>query len=196
MVPAQALAVFSLYGLVPAELTAALEGRYDQLPHEAVTIVTSMFIHGGFFHIIGNMLYMWIFANNIEDAMGHFKFSLFYVLGGVFAAMFQYYCDTSSKIPMVGASGAISAVLGAYLVRFPRAKIISLFILWIVRIPAIIFLTFWFFVQLLSSSREGVAWYAHIGGFIFGLAYVLLFARKTGRPQKKNTRKRTTEPVR
>lgn len=196
MVPAQAQAVFSLYGLVPAELTAALEGRYDQLPHEAVTIVTSMFIHGGFLHIVGNMLYMWIFANNIEDAMGHTKFLLFYILGGVFAAMFQYYCDTASKIPMVGASGAISAVLGAYLVWFPRAKIISLFVLWIVRIPALIFLTFWFFVQVVSSSREGVAWYAHIGGFVFGLAAVLFFGRKKVRPQKKNTRKRPAEPVR
>jgi membrane associated rhomboid family serine protease len=148
-----------------------------------MTLFTSMFLHGGFLHLAGNMLYLWIFGNNIEDALGHLKFILFYVFAGLAAAVFQLLYDPSSTAPMIGASGAISGVLGAYLVLYPYARIKTLLIIFIffkiVELPAILLLTIWFFMQILyATSMEGVAWYAHIGGFIFGLLVVRLFVKK------------------
>lgn len=161
------------------------------LPEEAVsfpstlTLVTSMFLHGSWMHLLGNMLYLWIFGNNIEDAMGHTKFVVFYILSGILAALSHAMTDPSSQIPMVGASGAISAVLGAYLLLFPRAHVLVLLpAIGMTRVAAGIVLGIWFVTQLISggmnvgASGGGVAFFAHIGGFIAGMALIGFFKRK------------------
>jgi membrane associated rhomboid family serine protease len=172
------------YGLIPKELLLSMHGRFELLPYNVLTIFTSMFLHGGFFHLGGNMLYLWIFGNNIEDSTGHARFLFFYGVSGVAAALLQLIYDPSSNIPMIGASGAISGVLGAYLILFPYARIKTLVFIFIfittVELPAIVLLTIWFFMQLLFSGTEGVAWSAHIGGFLFGLIVIKLFT--LGRP--------------
>lgn len=155
-----------------------------------VTVFTSMFVHGGFLHIAGNLLYLWIFADNIEDVFGRGRFVLFYLLCGIGAAIAQVLPDPGSRIPMVGASGAISGVLGAYLLMFPRARVaVALPIgihLQLVRLPAITVLGIWFLLQLLSSllasqGEGGVAFRAHIGGFVAGLLLQPAFAaRRSG----------------
>tara|TARA_A100001015_G_C15015944_1_gene725515 strand:- start:957 stop:1673 length:717 start_codon:yes stop_codon:yes gene_type:complete len=158
-----------------------------------LTIFTSMFMHGGWLHFLGNMLYLWIFADNIEDKVGRKKFILFYLLSGIAAALTQYLGDTQSSIPMIGASGAIAGVLGAYIYFFPRAKVLVIIPLLIffftARLPSIIVLGFWFFIQFinltfLSNSSSNVAWLAHIGGFLFGLIYAFLFKEKTRKKGK------------
>ena len=149
-----------------------------------------MFLHGGFLHLIGNMLYLWIFGNNIEDTLGHFRFLIFYLLVGLSAALIQVLSDPQSTTPMIGASGAVAGILGAYLLLFPQARILTLMFIFIfirmIRIPALIVLGFWFLVQLLSITsgyETGVAFFAHIGGFVAGLILVKVF-----QPQK--TRRR------
>jgi membrane associated rhomboid family serine protease len=147
------------------------------------TLFTSMFLHGGWMHLIGNMLYLWIFADNVEDRLGHGRFVVFYLLCGVAAAMAQALPDPDSRIPMVGASGAISGVLGAYLLMFPRAHVLVLLPLGplsqLVRLPALMVLGLWFGLQLLSEMfappGAGVAFRAHIGGFIAGLLLLPVF---------------------
>lgn len=174
------------YGAIPS----IIFGR-ALLPEEAVaipsslTLVTSMFLHGGWMHLLGNMLYLWIFGNNIEDAMGHAKFVAFYLLSGILAALSHALTDPSSQIPMVGASGAISAVLGAYLVLYPRAHVLVLLpAIGMTRVAAGIVLGMWFITQLISGGMSvgatggGVAFFAHIGGFIAGMALIGLFKRK------------------
>lgn len=178
--------LYTYLGLVPKEFIASFVSRHDLLPYNVMTIFTSMFIHGGFLHIIGNMLYLWIFGNNIEDRLGHIGFFIFYIFSGICAAIFQLFYDPAADVPMIGASGAVSGVLGAYLVSFPYARIKTILIIIIfikiVDIPAVILLTAWFFMQFLYANVDGIAWYAHIGGFIFGLIFTLLFlARKTTR---------------
>lgn len=150
----------------------------------SLTLVTSMFLHGGWMHLLGNMLYLWIFGNNIEDAMGHAKFVIFYVISGIVAALSHALTDPSSPIPMVGASGAISAVLGAYLLLFPRAHVLVLLPgIGMTRVPAGIVLGMWFVMQLISggisigASGGGVAFFAHIGGFVAGMALIGFFKR-------------------
>jgi len=146
---------------------------YRPLP-VLLTLATSLFLHGGWLHILGNMLFLWIFGNNIEDEMGPGRFLVFYLLGGVVGNLAHALFNLGSTVPLVGASGAISAVMGAYLVLFPQARIRSLLFVFIlvtfVRIPARVFLIIWFFLQFFAS--EGVAWLAHVGGFLFG--YLLL----------------------
>ena len=183
------VAIYAL-GVIPASL---LQGAL--LPQELrwvspeITIVTSMFLHGGFMHLIGNMLYLWVFGDNIEDILGKPVFIFFYLLCGLVAALSQAIPDPSSTIPMIGASGAISGILGAYMAFFPKRSIrvaIPLgFFLQILRLPAFVVLIFWFVLQLINSSISGsdggVAFGAHIGGFIAGaiLAPVLaVFMRK------------------
>ncbi len=183
--PSVSAGIYKYYGLVPYEFTAAIQGHWDLIPYNVATIFTSMFLHGGFFHVGGNMLYLFIFGNNIEDAFGHFRFFIFYLLAGLAAAVFQFLYDPLSTVPMIGASGAISGILGAYLVLFPFARIKTLIIILIffktVELPAILFLTIWFIIQIAySASTEGVAWYAHIGGFLFGLIAAKLFERRPG----------------
>jgi membrane associated rhomboid family serine protease len=143
-----------------------------------------MFMHGGWMHLIGNMLYMWIFADNIEDDLGKVKFILFYIASGITAALTQVYLNVNSTVPMVGASGAISGVLGAYMIRYPRNKVLVLIPLGVftqlLRIPALFVLGFWFILQFISSAAStgeggGVAYGAHIGGFVFGAAVMSLF---------------------
>jgi membrane associated rhomboid family serine protease len=175
-------------GVVPA----ALFGHARLPPGLALvapewTILTSMFLHGGWLHIIGNMLYLWIFGNNVEDAMGHVRFVIFYLLCGTAAALVQSWQDPSSRIPMIGASGAIAGVLGAYLVLHPRARVLVLiplgFFSQVVRIPALIVLGLWFVMQFVFGAMTpltdgGVAYWAHVGGFVAGLVLVLPFRRR------------------
>jgi membrane associated rhomboid family serine protease len=176
---------FREWGAVPGEITSALEAG-DYFGQAMLGMLTSMFLHGGWLHLLGNMLFLWIFGNNVEDRLGALPFLLFYLVGGIAAALTQVVIDPQSEIPLVGASGAIAAALGAYIVLFPGARILSLvflgFFYQLLEVPAIIVLGFWFALQLLSgfasfgaeTAQGGVAFFAHIGGFVFGLAVGLL----------------------
>ncbi len=154
------------------------------------TLVTSMFLHGGFMHLLGNMLYLWIFGDNIENYLGHVRYIFFYVICGLCAAFAHIFLAGVSETPMVGASGAISGVLGAYLVKYPRARILVLipyFFLIVQKIPALFVLGFWFFIQLfwgltsMPTEGGGIAFWAHVGGFVAGLALINLFGLKRRR---------------
>ena len=175
-------------GVVPASLLGQ-----GQLPPELslvspwMTVFTSMFMHGGWMHLIGNMLYLWIFGDNVEDSMGHGRFVVFYLLCGIAAVLAQALPDPASTIPMVGASGAISGVLGAYLLLYPHARVLVAiplgFLLHTMRIPAGLVLVLWFGLQLFSSAmaqpgQGGVAFRAHIGGFIAGMILIPLFKQR------------------
>ena len=148
------------------------------------TLLTSMFMHGGWFHILGNMWFLWVFGDNVEDAMGPFRFVAFYVLCGLAAAFAQIATDPASPVPMVGASGAIGGVMGAYALLYPRAHVHTFvflgFYMTTIAVPAVFMLGYWFLIQLVSGvlgQGSGVAFWAHIGGFVAGLALVLLFRR-------------------
>jgi len=173
--------VVQAYALIPKELLVAATARPDLLPYNILTIFTSMFLHGGILHLGGNMLYLWIFGKNVEDATGHSRFILFYLFSGVAAALVQCSVDPGSAVPMIGASGAISGILGAYLLLYPRARVKTLIFIFLfittVDIPAMVLLSLWFFVQIIFSHGQGVAWFAHIGGFLFGLVTIKLFTR-------------------
>lgn len=173
------------YGAIPALLFGEADISETALPIPAyATLITSMFLHGGWMHLIGNMLYLWIFGNNIEDVMGHAKFIGFYLACGILAALSHALTDPSSAIPMVGASGAISGILGAYVLLFPRATVLVIMPgLGTTRVAAGVVLGMWFVMQLLSggmsigSTGGGVAFFAHIGGFVAGMALIGLFKR-------------------
>lgn len=174
------------YGAIPALLfgQANLPDTIVTIPAYA-TLFSSMFLHGGWMHLIGNMLYLWVFGNNIEDVMGHAKYALFYLTCGVLAALSHALTDPSSTVPMIGASGAISGVLGAYLLLFPRARVLVLIPgLGITKVAAGFVLGMWFVMQLFSggmsigSKGGGVAFFAHIGGFLAGMALIGLFKRR------------------
>jgi len=191
----------SEYGAIPFEITNPGEdapGPPDQAPYW-LTILTSMFLHGSLLHLAGNMLFLWIFGNNIEDSMGRLTFVVFYLLGGVAALGLQVAMDPNSLIPTVGASGAIAGVLGAYARLYPRARVVTLIIIIIfftvVTLPALLVLGLWFLLQLLPAFSEpvgstggGVAYFAHIGGFLFGVLAIKLFANNVhndyDRPQR------------
>jgi len=175
-------------GVIPATLLGgeSLPPALYVVP-PAATLFTSMFLHGGFLHLAGNMLYLWIFGNNVEDAMGHVRFAMFYVLCGLAAAYAQALPNPDSAIPMIGASGAISGVLGAYLLLYPRAHVLVLvplgFFAHMVRLPAMVVLGFWFVLQLINSAlsdstQGGVAWGAHIGGFVAGMVLIPFFKHR------------------
>ncbi|HEY6578561.1 MAG TPA: rhomboid family intramembrane serine protease [Rhizomicrobium sp.] len=185
-------------GFVPASLlhTHAPPAGFVSLSPIA-TIFTSMFLHGGILHIAGNMLYLWIFGNNVEDAMGHLRFALFYLVSGVVAALTLAWIDPLSRIPMVGASGAISGVLAGYVLLFPRARVTVIVPLGIIFYPfalsAFWVVGFWFVMQLVSVAlsdphQPGVAWWAHVGGFGAGLLLTPLFKSASfplfGRPRR------------
>jgi len=182
----QEAAVYAL-GVIPAVLfdEARLVSELEWVA-PALTPITSMFLHGGILHLAGNMLYLWIFGNNIEDAMGHARFIVFYLLCGIAAVFAQALPDTSSTIPMIGASGAISGVLGAYLLLYPHARVLVLiplgFFLHTMRLKAGIVLGIWFAMQVISSLASGdgpgVAWNAHIGGFVAGIVLLPIFKRR------------------
>jgi membrane associated rhomboid family serine protease len=173
------------YGAIPALVFGQADlPEMDVAIPPYTTLVTSMFLHGGWMHLIGNMLYLWIFGNNIEDVMGHAKYVAFYLLCGILAALGHAFTDPSSTIPMVGASGAISGVLGAYVLLFPRARVLVLMPgFGATRVAAGFVLGMWFVMQLLSGGmsfgREGggVAFFAHIAGFVAGMALIGLFKR-------------------
>jgi membrane associated rhomboid family serine protease len=178
------MAVYRL-GVIPAALLGdkPLPPELAMVP-PTLTVFTSMFMHGGWMHLIGNMLYLWIFGNNIEDAMGHVRFVVFYLLCGIAAVFAQALPNMESTIPMIGASGAISGVLGAYLLLFPRAHVLVLvplgFFTRTMYLPAMVVLGFWFLLQLINSAladpgQGGVAFGAHIGGFIAGMVLLPLF---------------------
>lgn len=176
-----------LYGLIPFELTQGVSFVPHPVPVYA-TIFTSMFVHAGLFHVGGNMLYLWIFGNNVEDAMGHARFLVFYLLCGVAAALAQVSMNPVSRVPMVGASGAVSGILGAYLLLYPRARVMTLITFgwfWrVVPIPALYVLGFWIVVQLVNGALTfnfeggGVAWFAHIGGFLAGALLIGFFKHR------------------
>jgi membrane associated rhomboid family serine protease len=182
--------LFGTYALIPARLSLAQ-------PLTFLSLITSAFLHGGWFHLLSNMWTLFIFGDNIEDRMGHSRYLVFYILGGVAAALAQTVFDPSSRLPTVGASGAIAAVLGAYFLLFPQGRVLTFlplfFLPWFVEIPAFIFLGIWFLSQLSSGlfnlgaagtpgSYGGIAWWAHVGGFVFGLILVNVFARRRRRP--------------
>jgi membrane associated rhomboid family serine protease len=171
------------YGAIPGRLIHPF-GGFQSTPQTipySLTIFSSMFIHGGTLHLLGNMLYLWIFGNNVEDYLGHIKFIIFYLISGFFAAFIHTLSDLNSPIPMIGASGAIAGILGAYLILFPRANVSTLFIFIIffkiIKVPAVLILGLWFLVQLLNAGTVAgsVAWYAHVGGFLTGIFLILIF---------------------
>jgi membrane associated rhomboid family serine protease len=172
---------------VACEGQPGVSGEAEDQPSTLVTLFTAMFMHGGLLHIAGNMLFLWIFGNNVEDSMGRPKFVAFYLLGGIAATLAQTGIDPDSATPTLGASGAIAAVLGAYALLYPRARVVTLvfivFFVTVLELPALLVLGGWFVLQLLSASSEplgggGVAYWAHIGGFVFGLAAIKLFASR------------------
>jgi membrane associated rhomboid family serine protease len=171
------------YGAIPQNI---LTFDKAQPIHPVLTVFSSMFMHGGLFHIAGNMLYLWIFGNNIEDKLGRTRFVFFYIFCGIVSAYANALSDPHSRIPMIGASGAISGILGAYLLLFPRAMVHTLvflgFFVTVVRIPALVVIGFWAIIQIVNGlistgfAREGgIAWFAHIGGFLVGLLTIKLW---------------------
>ena len=181
------------YGIVPIRFFNPQLFGEDSLGAVVLPLITFMFLHGGWFHFIGNMLYLWIFGDNVEDRVGHFRYLIFYLTCGLASGLAQLFIYPSSQLPIVGASGAIAGVMGGYLLLYPFARVVTLFFFFffvqIVEIPALFFLGFWFVFQFLSGSLSlageggGVAWWAHIGGFVCGalLVYPLLKKRKQGR---------------
>ena len=185
LTPPQLEQFFRLYAVVPRELTASFLGiPINQPVPEPFTLITSQFLHGGFLHILGNMLFLWIFGNNIEDKLGHVKYLIFYLTCGALAALTQWFFSTQSGIPSLGASGAIAGVMGAYILRFPHARVRTLLFLGpfitFPEIPAIFFLGIWFVQQAIygiaslnvptniGMESGGIAYWAHAGGFVFG----------------------------
>ena len=176
MSPEQLNLLLTQYGVVPAEL-------------RPIALVTSMFLHGGWFHVIGNMWFLWIFGDNVEDAFGHGRFVVFYLLCGMTAAFGQIIMEPHSLLPTIGASGAIAGVMGAYFVLYPRSRVLTLippFLFHVVEVPAIFLLGFWFVMQLVnagavavtSSNGGGVAFAAHVAGFVVGMVGVVLFRKR------------------
>ena len=179
-------ALLQIFGVVPARMTNISFYFIPEINNPLVSVFTSMFLHGGWLHLLGNMLYLWIFGNNVEDSMGRLRFIVFYLVCGLAAAALQIARDPVSDLPMIGASGAIAGVLGAYLILHPFARVHTLIIIFIfirvITLPAIVVLAFWFLIQLISSlspaaSQGGVAWNAHIGGFLTGLVLIRFFQR-------------------
>ena len=176
---------FLTYGVVPFSVNGAFgQGLLD--PMAVFPLLSSMFLHGGILHLGGNMLYLWVFGDNIEDKLGHGRFLAFYLLCGLAATLLHIVIDATSTVPTVGASGAISGVLGAYLLMFPKARVVTIipifFFLQVAELPALIVLGFWFVIQFFNgiaslgyetAGMGGVAWWAHIGGFIAGLLFVI-----------------------
>jgi len=175
------------WGVVPGRLIASLAGD-TSLPVELATVFSSMFLHGGWMHVIGNMWYLWIFGDNVEDRMGSLRFLAFYLAGGAVAALVHSALLPGSALPTVGASGAIAAVLGAYAQAFPRARVLTLipvfFFFQVIAVPALVLLGVWFLIQFIAGTlffggaSGGVAWWAHIAGFVFGFVGMALLTRR------------------
>ena len=174
------LALLNGLGFVPARLPLALRSPEMSFVDALLPLWTSMFLHGGFLHLLGNMWFLWVFGDNVEDRLGHLRFLVFYLLCGAGAGVTHALVELQSTVPTVGASGAVSGVLGAYFVLFPRSRVITLvplvFVFLTVRLPAMVVLGYWFLIQFFSGlgtlggdQTAGVAWWAHIGGFVFGM---------------------------
>ncbi|HAA89656.1 MAG: Rhomboid domain containing peptidase [Thermoanaerobacterales bacterium 50_218] len=179
--------VFYVFGVVPAKVNALLNTGAPLIPL-FVPFISAMFLHGSWVHIIGNMLYLWIFGDNVEDRLGHFNYLIFYLLAGIAGSAAHIITNPGSEVPIIGASGAIAGVLGAYFLSFPRSRILTLvpllFFITIVEVPAVFFLLFWFVIQLLNGittagvAANPVAWWAHVGGFLAGAILIKLFPDK------------------
>lgn len=176
------------FGVVPVKVVYSADIPDSTFVNTYFPFLSYMFLHGGFIHLIGNMWYLWIFGDNIEDSLGRVKFVLFYLLCGIGSALVHVYFNSQSGVPCVGASGAISGVLGAYMVTFPKARVlvlIPLFIIWeFIELPAVVVLGFWFLIQFFSGTAAissahggGVAWWAHIGGFVLGIIFIKIFSK-------------------
>ncbi len=175
------------YGFVPGNFTAFASGEGVAVGRAFLPLFSSMFLHGGWLHLIGNMWYLWIFGDNVEDRLGHFRFLAFYILCGLVGNLAHYVFNTGSALPAIGASGAVSGVLGAYLVSYPRARIlvlIPLFFFWqFMELPALVVLGFWLVLQFINGAVStairntggGVAWWAHVGGFLGGILIFWIF---------------------
>jgi len=174
------------YGLVPARYTVPQVAAYFSLPQQVFSLLSFMFLHGGFWHLLGNMWFLYIFGDNVEDRLGHLRYVVFYLLCGLASGLSHLFLNLHSTIPTIGASGAIAGVMGAYFLLHPSARILTLipiiFIPWFVEIPAFFFLGIWFVLQFLNAAgsqaqgaASGIAWWAHIGGFIFGMVFLRLF---------------------
>jgi len=183
--------IFFYYGIVPIRYSNPAIASHFTTAEQALPFLTSMFLHGGILHILGNMWFLYIFGDNIEDRLGHFRYLLFYLLSGIAAGLIHLMTNLSSKIPTIGASGAIAGVMGAYLLLHPRAKILTLIPIFIFfqffEVPAFLFLGYWLLIQILSagfssSDAGGIAWWAHIGGFVAGILFfkILDFIPRTG----------------
>lgn len=177
------------FGLVPVRFHLAEDPLSRWVP-----VFASMFLHGGVLHLVGNMLYLYIFGDNVEDRLGHGRYLLFYLLAGTVAGLVQAYMFPSSQIPMVGASGAVAGVTGAYLLFYPHARVLTVvpvfFFLHLLYVPAAVFLVFWFILQFAYGTASlgmqgadvgGVAWWAHVGGFLFGIGAALILAEQPAR---------------
>jgi hypothetical protein len=180
------------WGLVPLRLTGGLAEGVGPATAAAPTLVTSMFLHGGWLHLLGNLWYLWIFGDNVEDRLGHARFLLFYLASGLAAAAVHILSSPASRVPTIGASGAVAGVLGAYLVLHPRARVLTLVPLFpffqVVALPAVLLLGLWLLFQFVGGTLAqagpggGVAWWAHVGGFVFGMAAIRLAGRRRGLP--------------
>lgn len=191
--------LYAQLGFIPYEFSHFKDiGPRNLLPIP-FTLFTSMFLHGGWLHLLSNMLYLWIFGDNVEDLLGHFKYLLFYILCGLAATLAHGAVNLNSQIPLVGASGAIAGVLGAYMFLFPGARIRTLVILVVfisvINIPAVIILGYWIMIQIISGWMEfntrggsGIAWFAHIGGFITGFIFIILLKKTRKRPYLRKTK--------
>jgi membrane associated rhomboid family serine protease len=173
-----------IYGLVPARYTIPQIASYFTAGQQALSLVSFMFLHGGFWHILGNMWFLYIFGDNVEDRLGPFRYLVFYLLCGLVSGLFQIIFNLHSNTPTIGASGAIAGVMGAYLILHPHSKILTLIpiiiIPWFIEIPAFFFLGFWFLLQFINAAGSqgnisGIAWWAHIGGFVFGIVCLKIF---------------------
>lgn len=173
--------VFYTLGLVPANVTHLFLSGSD-MGWVLITFLTAIFLHGGWTHVLGNMLFLWVFGDNIEDRLGHLKYFIFYLLTGIIGGIAHILSNPFSEVPIIGASGAIAGVLGAYLVTFPRARVLTFIFIVIVEIPAVIFLAMWFVLQLfngtasLGGAADPVAWWAHVGGFLSGMLLIKIMA--------------------
>ncbi len=180
------------FGLIPSHVVLALSGaRHTNIPGAVLPFFTSMFLHGSWMHVIGNMWFMWIFGDNVEDYLGHFNYLVFYLLSGLGAALAQVILTPNSPVPTVGASGAIAGVLGAYFILYPRARVLTWFFVFFFHVPAWVMLGYWFVVQFLSGAASsiayaghantGIAFWAHVGGFVAGVVMIKIFPERQQR---------------
>lgn len=192
-VPGGAEQLILRLGFIPYEITNIVDLNPKNLVPAPLTIFTAMLLHGGWLHLLSNMVYLWIFGDNVEDILGHLRYLFFYLISGIIAFLTHGLLNLSSQVPTIGASGAMAGVLRAYMFLFPRARIRTLMILFVfirvVSVPTIILLGYWIFIQVLSGITEfgsqtqgGIAWFAHLGGFVAGLALIIMMRKRGRRP--------------